>query len=149
MHLITMRQSTAKDFFKLIKTNTLLEQRIQLMLDNPNTIGFTFKNGGLSEGILEGGYVKLEDWNLSLEETIDVMKTLTEMLEEYEKTPDQIYDGRVLFSDSIMNFEFFLEDEFEDEENPTAETIMFYSSFYIHVIKNEHIKDVTEDDLPF
>lgn len=101
MRIIKMEDVTTLEFFNLLKTKTMIEQRIRLILKNSKSFGFTFNSGQLSEGNVHCRYVKVDGWELSLEETIEVMQNLTETLEMKLCTPE-----RITFSDSIMELAF-------------------------------------------
>lgn len=143
---INLNNKTALRFFTEMNTGTLLEDRIQLMLNDPAVSSVTFQNGQLSYGLVAGGFKHLDEWRYSLEDTIKILTTVTEKVGELAHLSETELEIDVDFKDTIMQLI-----NLEDDAVADLEERLIYSNFLIHICKREYLgKDViTIDDLPF
>lgn len=143
---INLKNKTALQFFTEMNTGTLLEDRIQLMLNDPAVSSVTFRNGQLSYGLVAGGFKHLDEWRYSLEDTIKILTTVTEKVGELTQMSETELETNVDFKDIVMQLI-----NVEDNAVADLEERLIHSDFLIHICKREYLgKDVvTIDDLPF
>lgn len=140
---LDMKHQTAQEFLSLIETNSLIEERIQLMIGDPAIKSILFQNGQLYYRLKEGGFRKLSTWKLTFEETIQFMLNFLEKIEvpvSNETEIDILFKEHVVFYENVENVDY-----------KDLNERLIHSKFKINIVSLENvvIPDIQEDDLPF
>lgn len=142
---IRIEDKNLLDFFATIKTSSLIEERIKLMLGDSTIKSIIFKNGQLNKGLRGNIYEDIANWKLSFEETLQFMFNISEKLEEYTQQQD-LKHARIWFKDHFVTYDFV-----ENKNHKDLEERLIFSTIELQIIDLVYIRseEVHQDDLPF
>lgn len=132
---------TVSEFIRPLKTSNFIEERIKLMLEDPNVLNIYFHNGVLGYSDTKYNDFNLEDWKLTLVDTIELIQNFVDLLEMNEQKI------MIILKDARIDFSNIEDCSIADHQSRLNASDMEFT-IYKYTDKNPYF-NTHPDDLPF